>query len=113
MVLIVDGFEVVTPIPVSQLHEKYQLLKANSQSLLSRPSKLIEASDRCLYVGQRETAVVSPGDNIHMLGSEDATTCNIVILRDVNSGVTGIAHLDSEEPNDFLTLEREVRDRKG
>jgi len=113
MVLIIDGFEVSTPVPVPQLHTKYQLLKANSLSVLGRPPRQVEASEKCLYVGQKEVAVVAPGDNVKMIGSEDATTCHIVILRDVHTGVTGLAHLDNEEPNDFLTLEREVRDRKG
>jgi len=113
MVLIIDGCEISSPLPVSQLHDKYQLLKANSLSVLNRPAKLVDASEKCLYVGQREVAVVAPGDNVNLVGSEDATTCHIVILRDVNTGVTGVAHLDNDEPNDFLTLEREVRDRKG
>ena len=113
MVLIIDGFEISSPLPVSQLHNKYQLLKANSLSVLNRPVKQVDASEKCLYVGQREVAVVAPGDNVNMVGSEDATTCHVVILRDVHTGVTGVAHLDNEEPNDFLTLEREVRDRKG
>ena len=59
--------------------------------------------------GAGGVAVVAPGDNVNMVASDDATTCHIVILRDVHSGVTGLAHLDNEEPNDFLTLEREVK----
>ena len=113
MVLIIDGYEVSSPLPVSQLHTKYKLLKANSLSVLSRPARQVDASEKCLYVGQKEVAVVSPGDNVNMVGSEDATTCHILILRDGHTGVTGLAYLDNEEPNDFLTLEREVRDRKG
>lgn len=114
MVLIIDGFEVDNQIsPVSQLFDKYQLLKANSLSLINRPVRRIEASEPYVYVGQRETAVVALGDALSMIGSEDATTCHVVVLRDMASGVTGLAHLDSEEPHDFLTLEREVRDRRG
>ena len=114
MVLIIEECEVsVSPLAVSQLLTTYQLLRANSLSVLSRAARQVEASEKCLYVGQREVAVVAPGDNVKMIGSEDATTCHIVILRDVHTGVTGLAHLDNEEPNDFLTLEREVRDRQG
>eukprot|EP00092_Neocalanus_flemingeri_P058476 GFUD01069687.1.p1 GENE.GFUD01069687.1~~GFUD01069687.1.p1 ORF type:complete len:338 (+),score=99.79 GFUD01069687.1:96-1109(+) len=113
MVLLIDGHSISSTLPVSQLHTKYQLLKANSLSVLNRPVKLVEASEKCLYVGQREVAVVAPGDNVNMVGSEDATTCHVVILRDVHTGVTGLAHLDNEEPNDFLRLEKEVRDRNG
>ena len=83
-------------------------------------------------MGQREMAVASVDDNIALLGSEDATTCHVVILRDVtmdtDTPVTGIyddtdvddvdfmiglAHIDSDEPGQFLALERAVRDRKG
>ena len=113
MVLIIGDNEVCSSLSVSQLHTKYQLLKTNSLSVLNRPVKQVDARDKCLYVGQREMAVVAPGDNVNMIGSEDATTCHIVILRDVHTGVTGLAHLDNDEPNDFITLERQVRDRSG
>ena len=60
-------------------------------------------------------AVAACDDNMDMLGSEDATTCHIVILRDVTTEahVTGVAHIDSDEPEQFLALERAVRDRNG
>ena len=91
----------------------------------------ISAEERCVYVGQREMAVGSVDDNIALLGSEDATTCHVVILRDVTKDtdtpvtgiydytddsvdfVIGLAHIDSDEPGQFLALERAVRDRKG
>ena len=49
-----------------------------------------------MYVGQREMAVGARGDGVELLGSEDATTCHIVIIRDVSgeAGVTGVAHID-------------------
>ena len=55
--------------------------------------------------------MVAPGDNVSMVGSEYATTCHIVIIRDDHTGVTGLAHLDSDQQSDFLILEKEVRDR--
>ena len=112
MVLVIDGQEVTTPINVPTLHATYQLLKANSLSLLSRPVRLVSynliercelifnvqvsAEERCVYVGQREMAVSERGDWVEVLGSEDATTCHIVIIRDVSgeAGVTGVAHID-------------------
>ena len=56
----------------------------------------VAAEERCVYVGQREMAVGARGDGLEILGSEDATTCHIVIIRDVSSeaGVTGVAHID-------------------
>ena len=52
-----------------------------------------------MYVGQREMAVGARGDGLEILGSEDATTCHIVIMRDVSgeAGVTGVAHIDRWE----------------
>ena len=68
-----------------------------------------------MYVGQREMAVSERGDWVEVLGSEDATTCHIVIMRDLTSdrGVTGLAHLDSEDPAQLLALEAAVRQRSG
>ena len=68
-----------------------------------------------MYVGQREMAVASAEDaaGVQLLGSEDATTCHVVVLRDAAAGVTGLAHIDSDEPGQFLALERAVRDRSG
>ena len=40
------------------------------------------ASRRAVYVNQHEFAVSHPGDDCaRVLGSEDATTCHIVVLR--------------------------------
>ena len=75
----------------------------------------VAAEERCVYVGQREMAVASAEDaaGVQLLGSEDATTCHVVVLRDAAAGVTGLAHIDSDEPGQFLALERAVRDRSG
>ena len=109
--MIIDGQEVTTSLSVTSLHDTFQLLKANSLSLLSRPQRLVSAEERFVYVGQREVAVAGPEDRVEMLGSEDATTCHIVILRDSNTNTTGLAHLDTDEPEQFLCLEREVAAR--
>ena len=111
MVLIIDGLQVTSPISVSCLHDTYQLLKANSLSLLSRAPRQVSAEEKCVYVAQREVAVAGTEDAVELLGSEDATTCHIVILRDTNTGTTGLAHLDCDDPAQLETLEREVRRR--
>ena len=100
-----------------------------------RPVILVSMSNKGRWVVRRclekqvfdqsfQVAVIAPGDDMRILGSEDATTCHIVVLRwiisnvynfksfssyrDSNTGVTGLAHLDNDEPEDFLMLEREV-----
>lgn len=48
-----------------------------------------------LYVGQREFAAVVPHDkNVNIIGSDDATTCIIVVVRHSGSGAVALAHLD-------------------
>ncbi|XP_053606304.1 protein N-terminal asparagine amidohydrolase [Plodia interpunctella] len=48
-----------------------------------------------LYVGQRELAAVVPHDkNVNIIGSDDATSCIIVIVRHSGSGAVALAHLD-------------------
>ena len=64
-------------------------LRSNSYQINSAlqllPFQLSEsdmASRRAVYVNQHEFAVSHPGDDFAgLLGSEDATTCHIVVLR--------------------------------
>ena len=46
-------------------------------------------------MNQHEVAVTHPDDpHVAILGSEDATTCHVVIIRDPSTGVTAMAHID-------------------
>ncbi|XP_049874609.1 protein N-terminal asparagine amidohydrolase isoform X2 [Pectinophora gossypiella] len=48
-----------------------------------------------LYVAQRELAAVAPHDkNVQIIGSDDATSCIIVVVRHSGSGAVALAHLD-------------------
>lgn len=48
-----------------------------------------------LYVGQREVAIVPGNDTrVQIIGSDDATTCHIMILRHKDSGGVALAHFD-------------------
>ncbi|CAG9793719.1 unnamed protein product [Diatraea saccharalis] len=48
-----------------------------------------------LYVGQRELAAVVPHDkNVSIIGSDDATSCIIVVVRHSGSGAVALSHLD-------------------
>ncbi|BFZ02622.1 hypothetical protein BsWGS_05661 [Bradybaena similaris] len=56
-----------------------------------------------LYVGQREVAGTSPLDEvISILGSEEATTCHIGVLRHTGSGATSLIHFDGSSTSDGL-----------
>jgi len=53
--------------------------------------------ESCVYVHQQEMAVCSQDDgDIDIIGSEDATTCHVVILRNQSSSTIGLLHLDSD-----------------
>lgn len=48
-----------------------------------------------LYVQQREYAATTPSDkSVTVIGSADATTCHLVVLRHTGSGATCLAHCD-------------------
>ncbi|CAM6025015.1 unnamed protein product [Sphagnum balticum] len=46
-----------------------------------------------VYVGQRECATVDP-DVVEFIGTDDATTCIGVVIRNPQSGLTCVGHLD-------------------
>jgi len=110
MVLIIDDKKVST-LKGDEIFSQFPGLRTNSAKLVEKCLREVSAEERCVYVGQREVAVAGPDDRVEMLGSEDATTCHIVILRDSNTNTTGLAHLDTDEPDQFLCLEREVAAR--
>ena len=110
MVLSICGCEVPSRVTVQDLNNN-QILRDHSLAVIDMPVRQVGDKDRCLYVGQREMAVIAPGDNVNMFGSEDATTCHIVILRDKHTGVTGLAHIETHQPENFLTLERAISKR--
>ena len=50
-----------------------------------------------VYVGQREVAFLDSNQDfgLNYLGSEDATTCHIIVLQNSRTKLTALAHLDS------------------
>ena len=61
MVLIIDGGEVDTDISVEQI-ENYKILKEESLALCDdENTKHVSDVKSCVYVGQREMAVLAPG----------------------------------------------------
>ncbi len=73
---------------------KNDTLQKNSEELTKQDPKIV-GGENLLYVNQREFAGISPSEaGINILGTEDATTCHIVILRHSGSGATCLAHCD-------------------
>ena len=115
MVLIICDKHVEGDISADNLFTDFPELRTNSEALFSAAPRTVRAEERHVYVGQREMAVSERADWVEVLGSGDATTCHIVILRDLTSdrGVTGLGHLDSEDPAQLLSLEAAMRQRSG
>ena len=67
------------------------------EEFCKKPIRTIERSG-LLYVTQGEYATVAKDDeNVTVMGTEDATTCHIVVLRHTGSGVTSLGHFDGHD----------------
>ena len=77
----------------------------------------ISTKDGVLYVQQGEMGIASPDEDfIQYLGSSDATTCHILIIRDAVTGVSGVAHIDSVNAshlNDFIHKLKHLANEKN
>ena len=95
MPLLVNGNPIGgVPKSVQEFISKYPQFKDSAERLKSTPAKKI-APIGLLYIGQREFGATTPEDeNIHVIGSEDATTCHIIILRHTGCGAVCVTHFD-------------------
>ena len=82
MVLVLNGvLQEESPMDTHSLFMQHPVYRDTANQLLSIPSKIINSMG-LLYVGQREMAAIAPHDkNVHIIGSDDATTCIIVVVR--------------------------------
>uniref|UniRef100_A0A3Q2QS40 N-terminal asparagine amidase n=1 Tax=Fundulus heteroclitus TaxID=8078 RepID=A0A3Q2QS40_FUNHE len=78
----------------AEVFGRYPHLQENAKAFRSKP--LVEVDPKCLlYVQQREFAATTPADNcVSVIGSDDATTCHLVVLRHTGSGAVCLAHCD-------------------
>ncbi|XP_067002297.1 protein N-terminal asparagine amidohydrolase [Anabrus simplex] len=112
MVLVLSGVLQEDPPPDSHtLFQNHPIYKDTVSQLLSVPTKVVGPVG-LLYVQQRELAVTVPHDkNVTILGSDDATTCIIVVLRHSGSGAVAMAHLDGCGTEDCVsTLVQRVQE---
>ena len=69
------------------------------QDFLRNETMYLSCKNGLVYVGQSEVGIIDPKNipnhGLTVLGSEDATTCHIVIFRHCSTGKTALAHLDS------------------
>ncbi|KAG9277479.1 protein N-terminal asparagine amidohydrolase [Astyanax mexicanus] len=94
MPLLVQNRRVERVTSTTDLFLRYSHLKENAKEFRSRPALTVEPK-RLLYVQQREFAATTPADSsVSVIGSGDATTCHLVVLRHTGSGATCLAHCD-------------------
>lgn len=109
MVLILDGkTQKNTPRRIKDFYEAFPTYRESARKFLSIGNKAI-GPKRLLYVGQCEFAASTPHDkNVIILGSDDATTCIIIVVRHSASGATALAHFDGsgwyEKTVDFFNF---------
>ncbi|XP_062244898.1 protein N-terminal asparagine amidohydrolase isoform X2 [Platichthys flesus] len=76
------------------VYQRTDATEDSARAFRSRP--LVDVDPKCLlYVQQREFAATTPADDhVSVLGSDDATTCHLVVLRHTGSGAVCLAHCD-------------------
>nr|CAH7718033.1 unnamed protein product [Callosobruchus chinensis] len=83
------------PMDTKTLFDSFSEYKTSGNNFSALPSTLVRHTGS-LYVMQQEYAAVAPRNKVvDIMGSDDATTCIIIIVRDRNSGATALAHLDN------------------
>ncbi|XP_060774888.1 protein N-terminal asparagine amidohydrolase [Neoarius graeffei] len=104
MPLLTQNKRIDRVISTTELFSKYSHLKENAKTFRSRP--IVTVDPKCLlYVQQREFAATIPADgSVSVIGSEDATTCHLIVLRHTGSGATCLAHLDGSSTRTEVPL---------
>ncbi|KAG7277279.1 hypothetical protein CRUP_036948 [Coryphaenoides rupestris] len=94
MPLLIKNREIDRPSITGELFDLYPHLQENAKAFSSKP--LVDVDVKCLlYVQQREFAATIPSDRaVSVLGSDDATTCHLVVVRHTGSGAVCLAHCD-------------------
>lgn len=94
MPLLIQNRRIERPSSTDQLFTKYTHLQTSASEFRSKA--YVDVDPKCLlYVQQREFAATTPADNsVAVLGSDDATTCHLVLLRHTGSGAACLAHCD-------------------
>lgn len=95
MVLVVNGvLQEDVPAGSRSLYAAHPVYRETAAQLHSMPAKLVGPVG-LLYVQQREMAATLPHDkNVSIIGSDDITTCIIVVVKHSGSGAAALAHLD-------------------
>ncbi|XP_054634459.1 protein N-terminal asparagine amidohydrolase [Dunckerocampus dactyliophorus] len=104
MPLLIRNKVVESLTSTAELFDTYPHLQENARAFRSLP--LTDVDPKCLlYVQQREFAATTPEDNsVSVIGSDDATTCHLVVLRHTGSGAACLAHCDGSNTRSEVPL---------
>jgi hypothetical protein len=103
MVLIINERVYTRKCSLENLAEHTDLIHSSSQFASSNEIKQpVEEISRTIYVHQREFSVVAQNDpnGFHLIGSDDATTCHILVLD--NQAAVALGHLDGGETRESI-----------
>ncbi|CAG0901057.1 unnamed protein product [Cyprideis torosa] len=105
MVLTVNGHVVdESPRDIRTFIRSHSYLKETASTLLSTSTKVVGPVG-LVYVMQREFAATIPHDkNVTLIGTEDVTTCLVVILRHTGSGATALGHFDTAAHHEGIRM---------
>ncbi|XP_048869819.1 protein N-terminal asparagine amidohydrolase [Brienomyrus brachyistius] len=94
MPLLVQNHKIERLRSTAGLFAKHPHFQENAKAFRAKALENVDIK-RLLYVQQREFAATTPADkSVTVLGSDDATTCHLVVLRHTGSGATCLAHCD-------------------
>lgn len=104
MPILIQKRRIDRPSSTKELFARYPHLQTNAREFRSKA--LVDVDPKCLlYVQQREFAATTPEDNsVAVIGSDDATTCHLVLLRHTGSGAVCLAHSDGSSTWDEVPL---------
>jgi len=92
------------PKTVCNIYEKFPSLKKDAVKFVAKPLRRVQDPVSVLYVNQKEYATVFKGDtNVNIFGSDDATTCHILVLVNQSEGILCIGHIDSVNDKESLS----------
>ncbi|CDQ73604.1 unnamed protein product [Oncorhynchus mykiss] len=101
MPLLIQNRRIERPGSTVDLFARYPHLQENARVFRSMP--VVDVDPKCLlYIQQREFAATTPADNsVAVLGSDDATTCHLVLVRHTGTAQAFLIDLAGVSWNDI------------
>uniref|UniRef100_A0A8D0BG62 N-terminal asparagine amidase n=1 Tax=Salvator merianae TaxID=96440 RepID=A0A8D0BG62_SALMN len=105
MPLLIKGHTRIDPSQAArELIDLCPELQEQAKRLRSQPAQTVGPKG-LLYIQQREFAATTPKDgSVSILGSDDATTCHLVVLRHTGSGAICLTHCDGSDTETEVLL---------